>query len=47
MIATGVSLVLLWLDVRNAPEKTGNDTDPIASAAPEESWLKAGDLTAP
>jgi hypothetical protein len=46
--ATGVSLVLLWQDVRKAPEKSGNDdADPIAVAAPEESWLLDGDLPLP
>jgi len=30
VIATGVSLVLFCLDLRNAPAKSGNDTDPNA-----------------
>jgi hypothetical protein len=37
LIATGVSLVLLWLDVRDAPEKPDEDANPDAS--PDEGWF--------
>ena len=32
--ATGISLVLLWLDVRDTPERPGRDAGPAADAAP-------------
>jgi hypothetical protein len=47
VIATGVSLVLFCLDVRNVLAKSGNDTDPFADAAPDESRLLDGDLPVP
>jgi hypothetical protein len=39
VIASGFSLVLLWLDVRDAPEPSGSHTNPVANAAPDELWL--------
>jgi len=47
VIATGVSLVLFCLDVRNAPVNSGNDTDPCADAAADESSLLEQDLSVP
>jgi hypothetical protein len=42
-IATGISLALLWLDVRDTPEKPGKDAGPVAGAAPDEGWLLGAD----
>ena len=39
VIATGISLVLLWRNVRDTPEKSGKDAGPVADAAPDEWWL--------
>ena len=39
VIATGISLVLLWRNVRDTPEKSGKDAGPVADAAPAEWWL--------
>jgi hypothetical protein len=47
VFATGVSLVLFCLDVRNAPVKSRNDTDPCADPAADESWLLDGDVPVP
>jgi hypothetical protein len=35
VIATGISLVLLWLDLRDAHEKSGKSADPVAGAVPD------------
>jgi hypothetical protein len=43
LIATVITLVLLWLDVRDSREKSGKDTDPVADAAPEKWWLLGRD----
>jgi hypothetical protein len=37
VVTTGISLVFLWLDVRDAPEGSGKDAGP--DAAPQEWWL--------
>ena len=34
VIATGISLVLLWLDIRGHPEKSGEDAKPDALINP-------------
>ena len=47
MIATGVSVVLFCLDVCNSPVKSGNDADPSADVAADESWLLDADLPVP
>ena len=36
VFATGISLVLLWLDLRDALEKSGTDAEPVAEIAPAE-----------
>jgi len=36
VVATVVSLVLFWLDVRDAPEKTGNDASRVGHFVPDE-----------
>ena len=38
-IAIGISLVLLWLDVRDIPEESGDGSDRNVNAAPHEWWL--------
>src|SRR3954452_14319244 len=35
VIATAVSLVLLWIDVRDAPEKPADKADPVPDDAPD------------
>lgn len=37
-IATGISLLLLWLDIRHIPEQRDNDPAPIANMDPD-GWL--------
>jgi len=41
VIATGVSLVLLWLDVRDAPDEAGKSSGRLEDAAGEE-WRLFG-----
>lgn len=41
VIATGVSLVLLWLDVRDAPEGSGKGLGRLEDAAGDE-WRLFG-----
>src|ERR1017187_4369 len=36
VIATGVSLMLLWLDLRDAPKDSGTDADRVTDDAPGE-----------
>ncbi len=46
VIAAGISAVLLWLDVRDARKNSGNETDPIKDATPDQWWtLGQGNLT--
>jgi hypothetical protein len=47
VIATGVSLLLFCLDVRNASVNSGRDTVPRADAVADESWLLNGDVPVP
>ena len=47
VIATGISLVLLWLDAARRPGKSGNDADPVAAAARDEWWLLDRDSPVP
>lgn len=42
VIASGISLVLLWADVRDAPKGAGAETDPVSNATPDEWWLRGG-----
>jgi hypothetical protein len=46
VIATGIGLVLIWRNVRDAREKTGKDPGPVADAAPDERWLLGMDPSA-
>ena len=41
VIATGISLVLLWRDVRDTPE--GPDKDALPEEAPDDWWLPGAD----
>jgi len=36
VLATGISLVLLWLNVRDYPEASGNEAEPVADIALDE-----------
>ena len=47
VIATGISLVLLWLELRRAPETSRNDADPVEAAARDELWLLDRDSPVP
>jgi len=41
--ATGVSLVLLWLDVRDTPGGSGHVPEPVGSVGRDEWWLRVTD----
>ena len=41
--STGISLVLLWLDVRDSPGPSGQPADRVAAAALDEWWLPDAD----
>lgn len=44
VLATGISLVLLWLDMRDDPGKSVDDADPLASDRPDEWRFRGGEL---
>jgi hypothetical protein len=43
VIAAGISLVLLWLDVRDAPSDAGKQAGPIEDATPDPWWTLGQD----
>ena len=43
VIANGISLVLLWLDVRDVPREARKDADPVADPARDDWWLLGTD----
>ena len=44
--ATAISLVLLWLDVRDDPRRSANDSAPVADRYADERWFADRDLPA-
>ena len=43
VIAAGFSLLLLWLDFRDSPERSGEDAGRGAAATQDEWWLRGMD----
>jgi hypothetical protein len=39
VIATGIGLVLIWHNVRYAPEKSGREASPVADSLQHERWI--------